>query len=170
MRLTMAAIVLAGCLASPAQGRGRIFYGGSFGAGFGDVSFTDVSGIVGVHLSERYSVGTRAAWRRRDDDRFAQSLTTHDVGLGVLARYYPERPFYLQLELERLRFEFVRPDLSVARDHYDSVLLGGGVAQPLGRKLSIFASALYNLSYDDDDFPSPYDHALVLRGGLGVYF
>jgi len=40
-------------------------------------------------------------------------------------------------------------------DTYDSVFVGGGAYQPLGGHAQLVFSALYNLTYSDDE-PNPY--------------
>jgi hypothetical protein len=47
--------------------------------------------------------------------------------------------------------------------------VGGGVAQPLGGHAALVLSALYNLSYSDDE-PSPYDSPWFFGAGVSVGF
>ena len=49
-------------------------------------------------------------------------------------------------------------------------VVGGGVAQPISKNASIFATALYNLSYDSSELQSPYDSPFILRAGIGIHF
>ena len=86
---------------------------------------------------------------------------------ALFGRYRVWGPLYAQLEYEYLNYEFVLPDLTTERETFGSVLGGGGVALPLSRSLSFFATALYNFSYDSEEQRSPYSSAWVVRTGIG---
>jgi len=162
------AMLLAG--APEARAAGKLWAGGGIGLGFGDVQYADLSGFVGYNFSPRWSAGVRLTWRNRSDDRYARDVTTNDYGGSLFARYRVYRPFFVQGEYEHLSYEFVRFDLSTERDDFSSVLVGGGVAQPLGAHTTLFVTVLYNLSYDSGELRSPYDDPWIFRAGVGFYF
>jgi hypothetical protein len=79
------------------------------------------------------------------------------------------RPFFVLGEYEHLNYEIPRFDGSSDRDGYDSLLGGFGVAQPIGKNASFFASILYNFLWSDDE-PSPYAERWRFRAGVGFSF
>ncbi len=146
----------------------RMFFGGGLSLGFGDVEYYDIQPMIGVHLTPQLSTGVSLLYRYREDTRFTPSLSTEDYGGTVFARYHLVPTVFIQGEYEYLDYEYVRADLSKDRDVFTSFLAGAGITQPLGRNSTIYASALYNFSYDDSN--SPYDSPWVYRVGVGFGF
>ena len=147
-----------------------LWFGGGIGFGFWTVDYVEVTPIVGFSATKKVSVGGGITYRYRDDGRYPGGLTTNDYGANVFARYRFLPSLFGHLEYEYLSYEFVRSDLSTDRDNFNSVLVGPGFHQPAGKRVSFFATALYNLSYDSAEFPSPYDDEWVFRVGVGVGF
>ena len=52
---------------------------------------------------------------------------------------------------------------------FGSVLVGGGIFQPMGGHAALVFSALYNLSYSGNE-PSPYGSPWVYGAGVSVGF
>ena len=148
----------------------RLWFGGGIGFGFGTVSYVEVAPIVGFSVTKKLSVGGGITYRYRDDDRYADSVSTNDYGASVFVRYKILPTLFAQVEYEYLSYEFVRLDGSQDRDNFSSVLAGPGFSQPLGKRTSFFALALYNFSYDSADSVSPYNDGWVFRVGVSVGF
>jgi len=168
--LVLLFLILFPAWSAPVHAAGKFFVGGGLGFGFGDVTYMDLSGMLGYRISPRWTAGLRVTYRNRTDKRFTDEVTTNDYGASLFARFRIKGPWYLQGEYEHLNYEFVRFDSSTERESFSSVLVGGGVAQPIGKNASIFATALYNLSYDSSELRSPYDNPFILRVGIGFYF
>ena len=173
MRRVCIAAVIAICsliVTGPSWANERLWFGGGIGFGFGTVDYVEVAPIVGFSATKKLSVGGGITYRYRDDDRFADSLSTSDYGANVFVRYTILPALFAHAEYEYLSYEFVRSDLSKDRDNFNSVLAGPGFYQPLGKRTAFFALALYNFSYDSDDFFSPYDDEWVYRVGVSFGF
>jgi hypothetical protein len=162
-------IMVALAAASPARAQEPWFLGGGVGFGFGDREFVDLSVMTGYHWSERVATGVRASWRQSDVELAGDDLETNDYGGSVFGQWFLTSYFFLGAEYELLSYEYLRFDLTSDRDTFSSVLAGGGVAVPIGRKSAFYSSVLYNFSYDSDE-TSPYDSPVVLRGGIAVRF
>jgi hypothetical protein len=156
---------------SPARSwHDRMFFGGGMGLGFGDVDFVSIEPLFGVHLSPQFTVGGSLIYRWTSDDRYAESVNFNDYGARAFVQYFPVPVFFGQLEYEYLNYEYVLSTLETDRNSAGSLFVGGGVSQPMGGKAAFFASALYNLSYDDNDPLRPYDSPWVIRAGVSVGF
>ena len=148
----------------------KIFYGGVVGLGFGDVQYLEISPLLGVNLTPQLGVGVQLLYRRRSDTRYYNDLTTNDYGATLFGRYRLPGPFYLQAEYEYLDYEYRvnYTSIETKRDNFSSFMAGGGVSQAVGGNTSIYATVLYNFSYDQAD--SPYDNPWIIRFGVGVGF
>ena len=81
---TAAAIVFCGlAVTGTPWANDRLWFGGGIGFGFGDVDYVEVSPIVGYSATEKLSVGGGITYRYRNDDRFAESLSTNDWPISV---------------------------------------------------------------------------------------
>ncbi len=147
----------------------RLWFGGGIGFGFGDVDYVEVSPLIGYAATEKLDVGGGITYRYRDDDRYADSLSTSDYGANLFVRYSFLPQLFGHVEYEYLSYEF-RIGSSTDRDNFSSVLAGPGFAQALGDRVSLYALALYNFSYDSDDLSSPYDDDWTYRVGVGFGF
>lgn len=147
----------------------KMFFGGGIGFGFGDVDWVDVSPVVGVRLIPDLAAGVGLTYRYTKDSRYDQELTTSDFGASVFAQYTLFQNLFGMVEYEYLNYEYYDVDMRKTSDAYDSVLVGGGVFQPLGGHAQMVFSALYNLSYSEDD-PGPYGSPWVFSAGVSVGF
>ena len=156
-------------LSSPARAD-NVWFGGGVGMSFGTVDWIEISPIVGYNQTEEFSYGGGLLYRYRKDDRIPGTPSLNDYGANVFVRYRFTPWLFGHGEYEYLNYEFVRFDLSTDRDTFNSFLVGPGISRPLGQRTAFYALALYNLSYDDDDFTSPYDDEWVIRIGVSVGF
>jgi len=150
--------------------RERMFFGGGIGLGFGDVTFVSVEPLFGVHLSKQIAVGAGLLYRWTEDDRYDPNLSTTDYGGRTFAQYFPVPEFFLQAEYEYLDYEYPTSPTSTTRTSASSIFAGGGIYRPLGGSAGLYASALYNFSYDSNDITSPYDSPWVIRVGVTAGF
>jgi hypothetical protein len=155
---------------APAPAASKWFFGGGIGASFGDVDYIEIAPLIGYRLHPRVSTGLGVFWRDRSDDRYSPSVDTTDYGGSLFAQALVTRPIFVHAEYEYVDYEYPTVDGGTARDSTSSFFLGAGVYQPLGGRAGLYASALYNLSYDADDLSSPYDSPWVYRVGVSVGF
>lgn len=148
----------------------KIFYGGGIGLGFGDVDYFEIWPLIGVNLSRPLAVGLQFIYRQRKDNRYPESLKTEDYGATLFGRYRLPGPLYLQAEYEYLDYEYRTSyyGTETKRSNFSSFMAGGGVSQMVGGNTSLYATVLYNFSYDQPD--SPYDNPWIVRFGVGVGF
>jgi hypothetical protein len=155
---------------SAAPSQPKIFYGGTIGLSFGDVEYLEISPLIGVNLTRELGVGVSFLYRARKDKRYPETLTTEDYGATLFGRYNLPGPLYLQAEYEYLDYEYRTSyyGTETKRDDFSSFMAGGGVSQAIGGNASMYATVLYNFSYDQAD--SPYDNPWIVRFGVGVGF
>ena len=78
-------------------------------------------------------------------------------------------PIFLHAEYEYLNNQYVTYTGQSLRKSFNSVMAGGGIFQPIGRRAGFFAMALYNFSYRNPTSAVdyyPYSSPLVLRAGI----
>jgi hypothetical protein len=153
----------------------RIFFGGGFGAGFGDVTFVNVTPTIGYRVTPKLSTGLNFTYQFTTFDYYyangrKESFTGNDYGVGVFARQMLFGPIFLQAEYEYLNYQGLYFDGSEYRAGFNSIMAGAGISQPIGSKAFLFFTVLYNFSYAGFDtynaYRSPYDSPWVIRIGI----
>lgn len=157
-------------LISPAAEANKWWFGGGIGLGFGDRDYVEVNGIVGYRATPRFTPGLRLIYRSREVTRGGSNFNTSDYGASLLGRYRVWKPVYAQVEYEYLSYELGLADRSRERETFGSLLGGFGASFALSERLGVFATALYNFSYDSDDLRNPYSGPWIIRTGVGYSF
>ena len=149
----------------------RIFVGGNLGLSFGDITNIQIAPIVGYRVTNEFSVGLGPRYQyTRIKVNGGSDLTSNNYGFNLFARYNIVEPFFLQAEYEYLNFELFNRDLTSFRENFSSVLVGGGISQPIGSRAFFNLTVLYNLSHDNTDPIRPYDSPLIVRAGINLGF
>jgi len=153
--------------------RDRIFTGYGLGASFGNYySYVSISPIVGYKITPKVAAGVGFQYRYTKYKQVRPEFSTNDYGASIFTRYNFYGPLFLHAEYEYLNYQLINSFGEKDRDTYNSVFLGGGFFQPVGRRVGFYLMALYNLSYTDPqpgEF-SPYDSPLLLRAGITAGF
>lgn len=148
----------------------KIYVGGGVGLNLNsNVTSYSVSPYAGYKLTDRLSPGMRFTYQHT---RFSQTgLRINSVGLGPFVRYQINEQFFAYAEYEYLNFKLSNPRATSesAREGFNSLFIGGGMSQPIGRNASFNVIFLYNLLYDDGT-DSPYNSPIVIRGGIDLGF
>lgn len=161
--------------------RDRLYFGGSFGFSVGPYTDIAVSPIAGYYITPRWSAGvgvsyeyynnkyhwqTQTGWERYETHIWGGSLFTnyvivHDVGewipLGMNFR------IFAHAEYEALSYKkgFSKYQ-ATGRRLQNSLLAGGGLRFPKGRRSSMDLMFLWNLNSDMNDI---YGNGPILRFG-----
>ncbi len=155
---------------APSPPVSRWFFGGGIGASFGEVDYFEIAPMIGYRVHPRVWTGLGLFWRSASDDRYSPSVDTTDYGGSVFVQALVARPVFLQAEYEYADYEYPLVGGGTLRDPSSSFLVGAGVLQPLGGNVGLYVSALYDLSYDENDLSGPYDNPWVYRAGVSVGF
>jgi hypothetical protein len=161
--------------------RERIFVGGNFGLQFGSITEIDVNPQIGYRLTPRLSAGIGVSYEYYNDGAY-NNINTSIYGGSIFARYTliknlgevlpvnSRLSFYGQVEDEVLSLEnkyFSLSGSTTGRFFQNSVLVGGGIKQPISDRASFFITVLWNLNETPE---SIYTNPVVRFGfviGLG---
>ena len=121
----------------------RIYFGGNLGFGFGDVTFYDISPLVGYRLTDQFSMGLGGTYRYTNNKIFNVQFDV--TGGRIFARYDITPTIYPYLEYERLSFRFGGSEQP--REWQEAIFGGAGFFQPMGRRGGVNILALYMLNW-----------------------
>ena len=157
----------------------KVFFGGGFGVGFGNYTYVNISPIIGYRVTPRLSTALRFMYQYTTYDYYdyqaqeTMNYSGNDYGIGGFARFMVYGPVYLQAEYEHLNYDGLDYTGSY-RSTFDSFMAGAGIAQPVGRNVFLFFTAMYNFSYDNFNsnnvYRTPYDSPWVIRIGVTAGF
>lgn len=148
----------------------KLFVGGAIGASFGTVDYIEIAPIVGYRVIPKLVLGGGVSYTYRNDDRYTPSFTANDYGASVFTQFYPYGPLFLQAEYNYQNYEYLDFDGTKSRSDYNSFLAGVGFNRSFKGGAGIYASILYNFSYDANDPFNPYSSPWVYRIGAGFAF
>jgi hypothetical protein len=138
----------------------KLSLGGNFNLQFGNITFIDVSPLVGYRVTNRFTVGPGFTYRYL---RFRGFEGSSIYGGRVFARHMIGQQFFAHAEYESLNAEFVQNE-QLVRNWVPGLFVGGGIFQPIGSRSGVTLSALYNLMYDS--LRSPYNNPWVINVGF----
>jgi hypothetical protein len=155
----------------------RIFFGGNFGLSFGNQTSIIVSPLVGYHLTPRLSagLGIRYEYFKSNIPGYVP-YDTHIYGGSVFSRFTIIKNVgeaiglgglnsgvFLQGEYEMLSLESQYFDLANPKSRFNlhSVLVGGGIYQPIGRRSGFLITVLWNLN---ESYNSIYANPIIRFG------
>ncbi|MEM9324175.1 MAG: hypothetical protein AAGA85_00905 [Bacteroidota bacterium] len=148
----------------------KVYVGGGLGFNINNqVTSFSISPYAAYKLTDKLSSGLRFTYQytrfQFSDDR----ITAY--GFGPFVRYQIAGPLFGWAEYEYLRFDVRNPTLTTetATQSFNSVFVGGGLSQPLGRTAGLNFMVLYNVTYGDG-VNQPYNSPIVVRAGIDVGF
>lgn len=160
--------------------RDRLFFGGNFGLTFGNTTSIIVSPLAGYRITPKLSggLGVRYEYYKNSYPGFVP-YSTNIYGGSVFTRYMLIQNLgetlgiggigtgiFIQGEYEMLNLESQYFDVSNThsqekRFNLHSVLVGGGIYQPIGQRSGFLITVLWNLN---ESLNSVYSNPLIRLG------
>jgi hypothetical protein len=148
----------------------RIFFGGNLGLQFGNLTYIDVSPLVGYKITDKLHAGIGATYIYYKYKDAYLKYETSIYGGRVFGRYYIMDNLFTHAEYEMLNLEVPETvtggNYELVRDNISSVLVGGGYAQEIGANASLVLMLLWNLT---EEQYSPYQNPII-RIGINAGF
>jgi hypothetical protein len=154
----------------------RLFFGGNFGMQFGTITSIEISPLAGYYITPKLSAGAGIRFEYFKDKGYYAPYETTIYGGDIFTRYIIisnlgeglniglNTGIFAQIEYEALSLEkmyFEPPYTQDGRFIVHSVLVGGGIIQPLGSRSAFLFSILYNLN---ETSRSPYSNPIIRVG------
>lgn len=142
----------------------RMYFGGNFGMQFGTVTLLDISPLVGVMITPRFSSGVGVTYQYFNDQRYIGGETS-SYGGRLFSRYNIFPNIFAHAEYESINFD----NYNIISDRFERIwsnalFLGGGYFAPFGANGGANFTFLYNVLHDN--LRSPYGEPYVIRVGF----
>ena len=138
----------------------RFFFGGNFGLQFGSITNIEVSPIAGYRIFPWFSVAAGPKYQLYGENYAGFKFNTHIYGgrtflriivIGDFDEFIPlgfHGGLFAHAEYEALNLERQYFDLTGSEGRFwlNSVLVGGGISQPLSDRASVNIMVLWNLN------------------------
>jgi len=147
-----------------------VFVGGGVGAGFGTIDYVAVAPLVGFRVAPRVDLGVQPFYRWTRDGRYSPSVSTSEYGAGLFTRVRIIHGLFGEADYEYTSYEYLNGGGGTTRDTHHGILAGAGYAFPVGGNVGLYASALYDFTYDDNGTYSTYDSPVRFQVGVSVGF
>lgn len=164
----------------PPSLRDRLFFGGNLGLQLGTVTNIEISPLLGYYITPRLAVGLGIRYEYYKDSRdylpylpfetniyggsiFSRFMVIQNIseliGLGLNSGIFAHLEYEV-LSLEKKYFE-IPATQEEGRFYLHSVLAGGGLNQPVGRRSAFTIMVLWNLNQTAS---SPYSNPIIRIG------
>lgn len=151
----------------------RLFFGGNFGASFGNFTFINVSPQVGYRVTETFSAGTGINFIYQSNKvnygSYTQKSNYGYAGLNVFGRLNLFKYLLANVQPE-LNYAWGKTSIDPGNEEIKqpgkfvpSLLLGGGVAIPTGQRGAMVAMIQYDVLQND---LSPYGKRAFVTFGF----
>lgn len=128
----------------------RWYYGATVGFNFwGDVKRLSIQPMLARKITKRLSIGGELGYEYLKDTSGSVDRDYHNYGASVFSRFRLTPRFYAHGEYDMISYDFPG-----GREVVPFLLVGGGVVQSAGRKVSLYAEVLVDILNDED---SPFD-------------
>lgn len=130
----------------------RLLFGGNFGLQFGNVTFVDLSPLVGVKVWKGLQAGIGITYQYLNVSDAGARYETHTYGGRIFARYIVWRGLFAHAEFEMLNLDCydrglfaISGQVELQRIWLPGALVGGGYYQPIGQRFGTSILILVNL-------------------------
>ncbi|PZX60340.1 hypothetical protein LV84_00616 [Algoriphagus ratkowskyi] len=142
----------------------RLYYGGNFGMQFGSTTLIEISPIVGVMITPKFSSGVGITYQYFKTNYYYEGEST-SYGGRVFSRYNILPNIFAHAEFESINFDNnIFGTNEFERIWSNALFLGGGYFAPFGRRGGANFTFLYNVLHDN--LRSPYGEPYVIRVGF----
>ena len=162
--------------------RDRLFFGGSFGLSIGQYTDIEISPHVGYYITPRWGAGIgmtyeyynnkyhwplyNGSWERYETHIWGGRIFTNYVIINNVNDFIPlglHFRIFAHAEYEAMSYEkkFFKYD-ATGRELQHSILVGGGLRFPTGKRSSMNLTILWNLNSNLNDY---YGNGPIIRMG-----
>ena len=147
--------------------RERLFFGGDFGLQFGTITNIDLAPIIGLWVLPRVAVAAGPEYTYYAMKNFGstsifggrvytQLVLIQDINDIIPARIHLGLFLHAEDELQNLESDFwLDPQTDSGRFNVNTLLVGGGISQPMGRRGALNLIALWALDDPYGLYSSP---------------
>lgn len=144
----------------------RLFWGGNVGAWIGNPTFLDLSPLVGVKITNKFSAGLGIIYNYYSYKYNNYTYSLNLYGGRIYARYFIFENVFGQIGWDRINRDDPYSLKMNARVWVDNILVGGGVRYPIGERFYMIATGLWNLNQTP---LSPYANPIIQVGFVGGF-
>jgi hypothetical protein len=137
----------------PSFKRNRLFFGGSLGFNFGNVTSIRVNPLIGYSLTPKLSLGLTGLYEYNSYETYYGKQNYSNYGGSVFSRFHIIPQLYAHAEFSYINYEFSSLNNATYRQGVPFVFLGGGYAQRIGGNSFVYAQILFDVLQDSN---SPY--------------
>lgn len=139
----------------------RLYYGGGIGLGFGRYTYVSLQPMIGVRLTEKFSLGGGVTYNYYSINDGVQRYETSIYGGNAFARYLILENLFAQVGWDRLNVPNYYSINMNSRAWVDNILVGGGYRQKFADNASFVIMGFYNINQTP---LSPYQNPILQMG------
>lgn len=131
----------------------KLYFGGTFGATFGNYTTITVAPTIGYRLRPSLYTGLKVYYTYSKQKYGGDSHEYHNYGVGTFLRYYTFKDLYLHVAPEYISYEYTTVDGS-DREWVPYLWAGAGIRKKTSRRSWVSVHVLFDLLQNSN---SPFD-------------
>ncbi len=137
----------------------RLFVGGNLGLQFGSYTYVEVAPLTGIHLTNFFDVGIGGIYTYSKNS--LTNFTNQIYGANAFAQLLVIKPVMLHVQIETVNSGIYNLSGDISRQWFQSVLVGGGIRQPISERSYSFILILWDLN---EGYNTPYQNPVIKVG------
>ena len=137
----------------------RLFFGGNVSLQLGNYTYVELTPLAGLHVTSFLDVGTGATYTYSHDSY--SGFTNQIYGASVFTQLQLFNPIVAHVQGEIINSGVYNLAGDFNREWFQSLLVGGGLKQQVGKRSYSFLLILWNLN---QQYNSPYQNPVIKVG------
>lgn len=146
----------------------KLYFGGTFGATFGNYTSITVAPTVGYRLRPSMYTGLKVYYTYSKQKFGGDSFEYHNYGIGTFLRYYTFKDLYLHVAPEYISYEYATTQGS-EREWVPYVWVGAGIRKKTSRRSWVSVHVLFDLVQHADSPFEEWEPNVVIGAGTSLW-
>lgn len=146
----------------------KLYFGGTFGATFGNYTSITVAPTVGYRLRPSLYTGLKVYYTYSKQKYGGDSFEYHNYGVGTFLRYFPFKDLYLHVAPEYISYEYATVQGS-EREWVPYVWAGAGIRKKTSRRSWVSVHVLFDLVQNSNSPFDEWEPNVVVGAGTSLW-
>lgn len=143
----------------------KFYFGGTFGATFGNYTSITVAPTIGYRLKPSLYTGLKVYYTYSKQKFGGESYEYHNYGIGTFLRWFAFSDIYLHVAPEVFSYDYLQVDGNSNREWVPYLWAGAGIRKRVSKRSWVSVHVLFDLLNDKNSPYEQWEPNLVIGAG-----
>ena len=143
----------------------KLYFGGTFGATFGNYTSITVAPTIGYRLRPSLYTGLKVYYTYSKQKFGGDTYEYHNYGIGTFLRWFAFNDLYLHVAPEAFSYDYLQVDGSSNREWVPYLWAGAGIRKRVSKRSWVSVHVLFDLLNDKNSPYEQWEPNLVIGAG-----